>query len=596
MKKLLAFLLASLMVLSLCACGGGEPEKGGSQNGKVSLTFMYGGSMEVGAMFNVLIDEFNKTVGEEQGIVVKGVPKANGLDSVLAQQLPSNNGPDVVVLEDEFFKKHTPYLEDLTTILEPSVIEDFYPSMVSRYRYNVETTTSNSTDPLYAVPVFSDATVLYYNKTALAQVGVICISVPADQMDAFNDGAVDLNGKTKADYGITVDVPSKGYYRSEAPFQPDDGEVDGSSWEKPTSDEILVFNDQIPLNWDEIEDLGMLCTSTFNSESKTKYGYYTEWWFNYAWSIGGDCIEDLSGNGDWTYSLCSDVPNYIVCEGKTYTGLYTGNTYAAGETLDFKDVLEAAAGDTINYETDSATYFNYTVNGKTADYRDFSAEIADGTLSELPSTAEAFSRFVYLAGEGGLNVCPSPAVVGSSSPLYFTSGTLALLVERVSFHPSIEKSMRDDWGVAPLPQYKVYENPDDPADDTVAVSGKNVGHSHCYSAAVSVNSNIKEQAITFLKWLATDGQKCLADSGYVSSRKSDLETVKSTMTQKNVPVIVDAVATALPGDWWYMPTRGWIDNWASPLNYQVRYGNMALKDFLYTYIEQTNTALADYKQ
>ncbi len=591
MKKILAMTLAVLMLLSLCACGGGS-----SSSGKTTVTFMYGGTMEVNVMFKSIIDAFNRTVGNEKGIYVEGIYKASGMDSVLAQQLPSTNSPDVVALQDEYFKKHTDNLEDLTDKLDAAVVADFYPNAGSRYHYNTATTTSNSTDPLYGIPVFNDATILYYNKTALEAVGVICISVPADQIDAFNGGAADLNGKTKADLGISIDIPAKGFYRSESPFVPGEDETDGISWKIPSSTEVLVFNDQIAMNWDEIEDLGMLCSKEHNQESKTQYGYYSEWWFNYAWSVGGDCLEDMSGNGDWTFSLASDIPNYIVGEGKTYTGLYTGSVYAAGETLDVKDVIEANAGDSISYDTDNETYFIYTVNDKKADIRDFSAELADGTLSELPSTVEAFSRFVYLAGKNGLNVCPTPAVVGSSSPLYFASGTLALLVERVSFYNSMETSMRDDWGVAPLPQYKQYENPADPDDDTVTAAGKVAGHSHGYCASVSKNATAKDAAYIFVNWLATDGQKHLAENGYVSSRQSDRETAIATMKQSNPMVIMDAVEGALPGDWWYMPTRGWIDNWANPLNNNVRYGSMALEDFLYAYIERTNTSLEEYKQ
>ncbi len=178
------------------------------------------------------------------------------------------------------------------------------------------------------------------------------------------------------------------------------------------------------MNWDEIEDLGMICTKDWNKNSKTQYGYYTEWWFNYGWSVGGNCLEDLSGNGEWTLALQSDTPNYIVNEGKTYTGIYTGTVYTAGQTLDLKDVIAANGGDDIGYKTDGKSYFHYTVNGAEAGARDFSAQISDGTLSRLPSTKEAFSRFAYLAGIGGLNVCPYPSAFnGTSSVTYFTSGT-----------------------------------------------------------------------------------------------------------------------------------------------------------------------------
>ncbi len=590
MKKITALILVTVMVLSLCACGG-------STGGNKTVSFMYGGNVEMTAMFNALITEFNNTVGKEQGITVKGVPKSGSLDSILAQQLPSNSGPDVVALSDEYFKKYTMYLEDLTTQIDAATLDDFFPNLSNRYHYDIATTTSNVSDPLYGVPAYNDTTVLYYNKTALEAVGVIVISVPQEDLAAFNEGAADLNGKTKDDYGIDVTLPAKGFYRSEAPFVPVVGETDGSSWAAPGGGEIFVFNDQIPMNWDEIEDLGLLCTKERNSSSKTQYGYYTEWWFNYGWSVGGNCLEDLSGAGEWTFALQSHTPNYIVREGKTYTGIYTGTVYQSGETLNLKDVLDAAAGDDIGYETDGSSYFHYTVNGAETGARDFSAEIADGTLFELPSTQEAFSRFVYLAGVGGLNVCPYPSAFnGTSSVSYFTSGTLALLVEKISNYSSIEKVMGDEWGIAPLPEYKIYENPEDPDDDSVALRGKTACHSIGYCVGVSQKSTVKDSAFAFVSWLATDGQKVLAEKGYVSSRQSDKEACARNLDYKNAGVVMDCVESSQAGDWWYMPDRSWIDTWASPLNNRVRYGQMALEEFIYSYIEESNKRLEEYKQ
>ncbi len=590
MKRILAMLLAAIMLLSLCACGGD------GASGKTTVNLMIGGSVEVSSMFRDMVKQFNATVGEEQKIYIKVTDKGSGLSTILSQQLPSNSGPDVTILQDEFFKVNSGYLEDLTAHVDSTVVNDLYPSMVSRYHYDTEANTSNSDDPLYALPVYNDATVLYYNKAALEAVGVICISVPADQLDAFNGGAPDTNGNTKAALGIDVEVPNKGFYRSENPYVPMEGETDGKSWEKPENGEMMIFNDQIPMNWDEIEDLGMICTKDHNAASQTKYGYYTEWWFNHAWSVGGDCVEDLSGNGDWVYTLPSDVPNYIVGEGKSYTGIYTGTAYAAGETLDMKDVLEAAKGDTIAVKTDGTSYMTFTVNGSDAAYRDFSAEIADGTLLALPSTVDAFARFVYLAGEGGIKICPTPNVVGSSTPLYFTSGTLALMMERLSFTSYIEKTMRDGWGIAPLPQYKEYEDPEDPDNDTVIAAGKLTGHSHGYCIGVSKKAKNKDAAYVFVNWMASEGQKYMADNGYISVRQSDRETVVANMGQKNADVIMELVANAQAGDWWYMPSRGWIDTWATDLNYTVRYGGMSLETFLYKNIENANKALADYKK
>lgn len=592
-KRLLALGLATVMAASvLTGCGGG------SGSGKTkTVSFMYGGDAGLTEIYSLLIDEFNSTVGKEEGIQVKGVPKSGSIDSVLAQQLPSNSGPDVVSVSDKYFKKYTQYFEDLAAVVDQSVQDDFYDNTINRYHYNIETTTSNDSDPLYGLPVYNDATVLYYNKTVLEDLGVICISVDEENIDAFNAGEADLNGKTKADYGIDVEVPAKGFYRSIAPFVPAAGETNGSSWTKPISGEVLIFNDRIAMNWDEIEDIAMICTKEKNNDAKSQYGYYTEWWFNYGWSVGGDCLEDLSGNGDWTYTLAGNNPNYIVGEGKTYTGVYTGTVYNAGETLDVKDVLNAAAGDTVAYETDEKTYYNYTVNGSAATMRDLSAEVANGTLVELPSIKEAFSRFTYLAGVGGLNCCPYPSAFSStSSANYFATGNLAFLVEYVSSALTIEKIMEDEWGMAPLPQYKTYTNPEDPACDTVAKEGKIASHSLGYAVCISKKSEVKDAANMFVEWLATDGQVALAENGYLSSHKSDAEKVLEKLPYDNAQVVLDSVAACSAGDWWYMQDNNWISTWSTPLNSKVRYGTMQLDEFLYGYIKATNEDLATYKQ
>ena len=589
-KKIVSLMLVAVMAIGMLAgCGGG----GGKTK---TVSFMYSGDAGLAEIYSLLIKDFNDTIGKEQGILVKGVPKSGTIDSVLAQQLPSNSGPDVVSVSDKYFKKYTKYFEPVDTVVEQSVLNDFYDSTIARYHYDMETNTTNNDDPLYGLPAYNDATVLYYNKTVLETLGIICISVDEDKIDAFNAGEADLNGKTKADYGIEGDVPAKGFYRSIAPYVAIDGDPSGASWTKPVTGEVLIFNDRIAMNWDEIEDISMICTKEKNAKSPCQYGYYTEWWFNYGWSVGGDCLEDLSGNGDWKYTLAGNNPNYIVGEGKTYTGVYTGTVYNAGETLDVKDVLNANAGDTISYETDGKSYYNYTVNGKTAEMRDFSAQVADGTLTELPSIKEAFSRFTYLAGVGGLNVSPYPSAFNSTSASnYFATGNLAFLVEYVSNAQGIDKIMKDEWDMAPLPQYKEYTDPTDPSCDTIAKEGKIASHSLGYAVCVNVKSEVKEAAMVFLNYLATDGQTVLAKNGYLSSHKSDAQLVLENLPLENSQVVLDSIAGCSAGDWWYMQDNAWISTWSDPLNSKVRYGKMKLDEFLYGYIEETNEDLLTYK-
>lgn len=588
-----------MLGIGTTACGGsGEDQGSGERRGTVSVDFMYSGDLDRMEAFRLLIDEFNETAGAEAGVKIKGIPKTGNLDVVLNQQLPSNSGADVVVLADRTYKKYTRYLDDMTEHIDPEVLDGIYENTRSRYRYNMQDTTSNSDDPLMVMPIYGDVMVLYYNRTAMEKTGVICISVDEQDLDAFNAGTLaDLRGKTKADYGIDFQVPAKGFYRSISPFVPRENEINGSSWSRPGTGEKLVFNDRIAMNWDEVEDLGMICTKKWNPDSATQYGYLTEWWFNYGWSVGGNCLEDLSGKGDWTFALAADNPNYIVGEGKTYTGIYTGTLYQAGETLDVKDIVDASPGDTISYETDSATYFRYTVNGQTAAYHDFSAELGNGTLQELPKIREAFSRFCYLAAVGGLDVAPTMEAIGNTDNMsYFTSGNMAMLVEQTYWTASVNKNLDGEWGIAPLPQYKVYTDPEDPECDTVECRGKLSNFSISYCLGINAKSEVKDAAYVFVSWVASEGQRFLAQKGYPSVREADAEVMLENYAMPNPGVVVDCLRTARAGDWWYMPDETWIECWATPLNHQVRQGKMLLDEFLYRYIEQSNEILKTYKQ
>ena len=591
MKAVSLCLSAGLLTSALASCAG-------AGNKASDIRFTYSGSTDILSVFGGMVDEFNKTVGKEKNITVKKNPvPESGLAGVLTQRLPSKSGPDVVAILDEAFKLNTKNLMDLTEEFDAEYLDKFYESSASRYRYNQQTTTSNATDPLYGLPFYNDTTVLYYNKTALENQNVICISVEESELDAFNGGAKDHNGKTKADYGIDADfeVPACGFYRDFFPFAPEDGETDASSWQKPSDDELLIFNDRIAMSWDEIEDIGLICTQKRNNSSTTQYGYYTEWWFNYGWSVGGNCLQDITGNGKWTYSLPSDLPNFIVNEGKTYTGKYTGTTYKAGETLEMQDIVAESSSDILDVYFDDQSFY-YTVNGQKEEVTsDVLTAEENGVLTELPSIKEAFSRFCYLAGVGGSNVCPYPSQFNSvSSYQFFASGKLGFLVERISNYDYIEKNAKFDFGIARMPVYKEYKN-DDRTDEVVA-KGKDTYHSFGHCLSIRKTTDKKEKALIFLDWAVNEGQKFFAEQGYFSTRKADREIMLENSKYGNSEIIADSMAEAKAGDWWYMPDRSWIDNWATPLNSSVRYGSLSLEKFLYAYIEVTNQALANYKQ
>ena len=107
---------------------------------------------------------------------------------------------------------------------------------------------------------------------------------------------------------------------------------------------------------------------------------------------------------------------------------------------------------------------------------------------------------------------------------------------------------------------------------------------------------MKDAAYIFVNWFATEGQKFLAEQGYMSSRESDAELALEKLPYSNAEIVLDSIKNSSAGDWWYMLDSTWIPTWSVPLNSEVRYGKMELDTFLYTYIKDTNARLAEYKQ
>ena len=94
-----------------------------------------------------------------------------------------------------------------------------------------------------------------------------------------------------------------------------------------------VFNNRIGMNWEEQRYLFKCFTKEYNSSSSpTNYGFASEYWFNYGWSVGGD-VMGFNGQ-DYDFTLMDDSANYIVTKDGT---VINGNTYAAGEIVRYED-------------------------------------------------------------------------------------------------------------------------------------------------------------------------------------------------------------------------------------------------------------------
>lgn len=280
-KRFVFALMLVLLSVSIVGC------KGKGDNGdlnlkdttkKTTINFWGWGEAKEVEIFRNLVNKFNDE--NEYNIKVNYTQKpSDGYVSSLEQILSGSRAPDVFLVGDGELKKWAKlgFLLPIDEYIKDSEVIDFtdmWESSISRYRYDVDNMTSDDLDPLYGLPKDIGPTVIYYNADAFESVGVSIISKAIDNP-------------------TITDAEKHGY-------NPD----------------TQVFNNRIPMTWEESEALSKLLTKSYNQDSPTDFGYYTNWWFNYGWSVGGDAIT-LSNQGNYEFTLGNQTSAGVGKDGVT---------------------------------------------------------------------------------------------------------------------------------------------------------------------------------------------------------------------------------------------------------------------------------------
>ncbi|MDR3318323.1 MAG: extracellular solute-binding protein [Clostridiales bacterium] len=521
----------------------------------------YGDQVELD-VFTKLTDQFNKLHKDQ--IKVNYIQKAStGYGEAMRVTLGGNSGPDVLYVGDADFKAVADYgyLEPLDNYIAKSeeiVLEEMWETSLDRYKYDVKTATFDGPGAkIWAVPKDIGPTVIYYNETFFNDANISVISVGAQDLTAFNAGQSDSRGKTKAQYGIDFEVKEKGYF------------VNGSK---------RFFNNQIPMSWDET----VACANRIQEVkvSPKVYGFYTEWWFNYGWTVGGDCVEYIPAPADpaynggyYDFTLMDSTKNYIVADNALSGFTINGNKYEPGEIISYQDKLVSltAASKTISPQILGAV---------------------ETVLNELPSQREAFVEFIRIGqlsnkqvepGVYGYGITPSPTSIGgdAAKTRAFSQGSVAMLVDGRWNVPNFRNEMdgKYEWDVAPLPIYKEYD-----ANGNIKVHGRKAGHSGSVALVINSRSSLKNASWLFLEYIGgRTGQTEQAKSGFAIPSQKDIADsevfLQPDKNPKNAGIFIDAARHQTPGDWWYLRDKQWIDPWAGKLNGSVRNGNMTLTEF-----------------
>ena len=592
MRRMKRWLALSLVVLTaLTGCGGKDNS---SADGKTEITFFAGVTADDGDSYKKMVETYNETQGEIDGVYVNYKPKASTYDADLSTVFAGKQVPDVVTISDQYFKGYTKKdnLYNMQTLVDNSELVtknadgevnldlSKIPSvMVDRFRIDWENKSSGAAeDDLYAIPNGSNPTFMYYNIAAFEQAGVNIISVAEEDLESYNSE----NG--------TSYMP-RGYAEYTAEAAPAEGLKTSTNLSGQTV--IKVFNNQIPMNWNELLVLSKYCTQTYNADSLTQYGFLNEWWFSYGWSVGGDCMMWDESSSQYTFSLGDTTPGYLAVNDVTVNG----TAYKAGDVLSNVDKV----------------YLQNNPSEVTAD------------LYQLPSQYDAFSEFcalsqakgkaVDIAGKTGYGVSPSPAKLGSySKSTFFTAQNVAMVVLELETLNSVTQSLagRFEWDVAPNIQYREYEGGDVNEDGSlkvigvdgytgalkevngIKIVGKEAGSSLNTCFAIPAKAPNAEAAYKFIQWAAgAEGQEILASTNSLIPNYQETGLSESFLTSEDRPcanysIVVKAAAYEEIGDWSYLEDGEWVNHWANILNTDVRNGDMLLESFF------TNETVTDF--
>lgn len=635
-SRILCLILSLVFVfaIGLTACGGGGGgttggtstggtssgggDEWGEEGGDGIVIDFYGDGNDVETnVFQTLVDKYNNLghVVNGKQVIVSYVKVSNVSESI-SSQLGYASCPEVFYVGDGSYKSYVEngYLADLTEFVkssDPNVGIDtdaMWPSIYDRYYYSTENHRAGvnaQNGKWYGMPKDIGPTVMFYNEDLLEKAGIYVISVAEDELDRFNEGETFTRGTTTysknnvvfegQDRGvkITGSVGTYGYF------------VDSGR---------NFINNKIAMSWEEIREVARLVkAAAVKDNSQFQGGYFTEWWFNYGWTVGGNCIQYVETSdaaydgGFYDFTLVDDTKNFIVIDADGID--VNGTHYEKGEIISYNDKLtneEALAGNSTNQtradraEYDSAIGYNHEANDTV---------IAEGKLQVLPSQREAFTEFVRLSskssvtieGASGYEVCPTPSSLGSdgAKTKEFLAQNLNFLVDGRWNVTTFREQAKFAWDVCPLPIYRTYNNDDGSfsVSRTVKCQGVTAGHSGSVALAINAAATSEEKAAAwdFVRYLAgEEGQKAQSLQGFAIPSQIALATDENSgvfLNQKdakgnllrpyNAEVFIDAAKHEGEGDWAFLKTGSeWINNWANALNSNVRNGTMSFETFV----------------
>ena len=591
--RLLAMVLAVVMLLSLVGCGGGQKTPEEAEGRKVIHFAASYVTAQVRDAYKALVETYNNGQGITDGVYVQ-MRENSGTISGLESALRSNYQYDVLQLNDDEYKAlamqggnyFVAMDEYLTDAVKTSMQWNQIPtSLVNRFRMNTKVSEggkflAGEGASLLALPNGSDPQILYYNKAILKSCGINIISVPETELEAYNAA----NNATLLPHGYAE-------YK-EAPYE------DALSSRNEAGEFVYkVFNECIGMNWAEQR----LLARAFQKQYEYAYGFMSEWWFFMGFSVGGDCVGWDEASNQYKLSLGDKQPGYLALTDITVNG----HAYAKGEALHYEDKL----------------FLNNNASALSA---------LDGKVYKLPSMYETILEFTRLGvpankladtGVYGYGVAPATT---ANRTARFTSGTdCPFLIEYFSQAQSFHNILGDSLGMAVPAQYREYvggstytkngteylkvigETYDGEVytgelhvENGTAIVGEATTASEAAGLFIPANTKNKnyDAAFKFASWVAgPEGQKILAKGNKLVPNQTaygmDEYAKSADRLLPNMWAGAYVAQKADIGDYTYFTSLTWITEWSMTFNSDVREGKMTFSDFLTKKQDAADTGL-----
>jgi len=527
---------------------------------------------------DVSSNEFTKSMDSTYNVIMINDSKENSFVNI-AETIP-RSGKDCVILD---LSKYAAADKDFQNSTIPENVLDWW-----RYTYNPDADRGSGSpkhvrgvgQSLLGIPISTNPHFNWYNEAMFREQGINIVSVPEEELDNYNKtNNANLKPHVYAEY---LNVPVTGMTKSR--------NLEGKEVYK-------VFNNCIGMNWEEQRNVLKYFTKSYNDGSKTgkaaktDFGFVSEYWFNYGWSVGGDVI-GFNGE-DYDFTLLDTHKNYIV----TQDGTKINNvTYSAGEIVRYEDRVKAL---------DDATTLPEGVYAIESQYNAVKEYVSLQVAVNNEKPVDERGGKIY-KGYGVAN----PDTEGAD--LWFNNGDLAMT--RGS-ELTEEKMRNPNFNICVPETYREYEGgsvyyngSEDYAHEYLKVIGETYGGKEYTgdikkvdgtpivgkSTTASISNALviparsdpeKYQASwNFISWVATEGQKYIAKTtGVPTSRKTafgaDYAKNEQIAKGKNLYAVAKMSMNAATGDWGYFSTGDWVFNWSDMFNDEVRRGTKTLSEF-----------------